>query len=48
VADAAVPYGTWGSIGTGTVSADGTTISTDDGAGNGIPVLGMVGATLHQ
>jgi hypothetical protein len=47
VADAAVPYGTWGSIGTGTVSADGTTISTDEGAGNGVPVLGMVGATLH-
>jgi hypothetical protein len=44
----AVPYGTWGPVGTGTVSQDGTTISTDTGAGNGIPVLGMVGARLHQ
>jgi hypothetical protein len=43
-----VPYGAWGSVGTGTVSPDGTTISTDTGSGNGIPVLSMVGARLHQ
>jgi hypothetical protein len=43
-----VPYGAWGPVGTGTVSQDGTTISTDTGAGNGIPVLSMVGARLHQ
>jgi hypothetical protein len=43
-----VPYGAWGSVGTGTVSADGTSISTDTGAGNGIPILGMVGVRLHQ
>lgn len=43
-----VPYGAWGSVGTGTVSQDGTTISTDTGSGNGIPVLSMVGARLHQ
>jgi hypothetical protein len=43
-----VPYGAWGPVGTGTVSPDGTTISTDTGAGNGIPVLSMVGARLHQ
>jgi hypothetical protein len=44
----AVPYGAWGPVGTGTVSADGKTISTDPGTGNGIPVLSMVGARLHQ
>jgi hypothetical protein len=43
-----VPYGGWGSVGTGTVSQDGTTISTDTGPGNGLPVLSMVGARLHQ
>jgi hypothetical protein len=43
-----VPYGAWGPVGTGTVSADGTTISTDTGAGNGIPILGMVGVRPHQ
>lgn len=42
-----VPYGTWGSVGTGTVSPDGTTIATDTGSGNGIPVLSMVGVSLH-
>ena len=47
-AGVAVPYGTWGPVGTGTVSQDGTTIATDTGAGNGIPVLSMVGARLHQ
>jgi hypothetical protein len=47
-AGVAVPYGTWGPVGTGTVSADGMTISTDTGSGNGLPVLGMVGARLHQ
>jgi hypothetical protein len=47
-ASAAVPYGTWGPVGTGTVSADGTTITTDSGTGNGIPVLSMVGVRLHQ
>jgi hypothetical protein len=43
-----VPYGAWGSVGTGTVSQDGTTISTDTGSGNGLPVLSMVGVRLHQ
>jgi hypothetical protein len=38
-----VPYGHWGAIGTGTVSPDGKTISTDTGAGNGLPLLGIVG-----
>jgi hypothetical protein len=47
-AGVAVPYGAWGPVGTGTVSQDGTTISTDTGTGNGIPVLSMVGVRLHQ
>jgi len=47
-AGVAVPYGAWGPVGTGTVSQDGTTISTDTGAGNGLPVLSMVGVRLHQ
>ena len=47
-AGVAVPYGAWGPVGTGTVSQDGTTITTDTGAGNGIPVLSMVGVRLHQ
>lgn len=38
-----VPYASWGAIGVGHVSADGTTVSTDPGQGNGIPMLGMVG-----
>jgi hypothetical protein len=42
-----VPYGAWGPVGTGTVSQDGTTISTDTGSGNGLPVLSMVGVRLH-
>lgn len=46
-AGVAVPYGQWGPVGTGTVSQDGTTISTDTGSGNGIPVLSMVGVRLH-
>ncbi len=41
------PYGAWGAVGTGTVSQDGKTITTDPGAGNGIPVLSMVGVRLH-
>jgi len=44
----AVPYGAWGPVGTGTVSQDGKTITTDPGAGNGIPVLSMVGVRLHM
>lgn len=40
------PYGGWGAIGIGHVSADGTTVSTDSGMGNGIPMLGIVG--LHK
>jgi hypothetical protein len=44
----AVPYGAWGPVGTGTVSQDGATIATDTGSGNGLPVLSMVGARLHQ
>jgi hypothetical protein len=42
-----VPYGGWGAVGTGTVSQDGATITTDTGSGNGIPVLSMVGVRLH-
>lgn len=38
-----VPYGGWGAIGTAHVSADGMTISTDSGPGNGLPMIGMVG-----
>jgi hypothetical protein len=42
-ADAAVPYGQWGPIGRGTVSADGTTITTDAvDAGGGLPLTGIV------
>jgi len=41
------PWGTWGPIGTAHVSADGTTISTDPGAGNGLPEVAMVGLKLH-
>lgn len=48
IAGAAVPYGQWGSVGTGTVSADGSTITSDTGAGNGISILSMVGARLAQ
>jgi len=48
VAAAPVPYGSWGPVGTGTVSQDGSTITTDTGTGNGIPVLSMVGVRLHQ
>jgi hypothetical protein len=48
VAMPAVPYGSWGPVGTGTVSQDGKTISTDPGPGNGIPILGMVGVRPHQ
>jgi hypothetical protein len=48
IAMPAVPYGAWGPVGTATVSADGKTILTDTGAGNGIPILGMVGVRLHQ
>lgn len=40
------PYGGWGTIGAAHVSADGQTVSTDSGAGNGVPMLGMVG--LHK
>ena len=46
-AGVAVPYGAWGPVGTGTVSQDGTTIVTDTGSGNGLPVLSMVGVALH-
>jgi hypothetical protein len=44
----AVPYGGWGVIGTGTVSSDGKTITTDSGAGNGLPILGLVGVAPHK
>lgn len=36
------PYGGWKQIGTATVSADGATVVTDDGAGNGVPELSIV------
>jgi hypothetical protein len=42
-----VPYGGWGPVGTGTVSQDGQTITTDSGSGNGLPVLGLVGVGPH-
>jgi len=48
VAGVVVPYGAWGPVGTGTVSQDAMTISTDTGPGNGLPVLSMVGVRLHQ
>lgn len=37
------PYGGWTSMGIGHVSADGATVSTDSGAGNGLPMVGIVG-----
>lgn len=40
------PYGGWAAIGTGHVSADGMTVSSDPGAGNGIPMIGIVGIRL--
>jgi hypothetical protein len=46
-ATAPVPYGGWGRIGTGTVSADGKTVTTDTGAGNGVPMLGIVALAPH-
>ena len=42
-----VPYGGWGSVGTGTVSQDGTTITTD-ADGGGLPILGLVGVAPHM
>lgn len=39
-----VPYGEWSPIATGTVSEDGSVITTDDG--EGIPVLGPVGVRV--
>ena len=44
----AVPYGGWGRVSTGTVSQDGKTITTDSGAGNGLPTIGLVGVGPHQ
>jgi hypothetical protein len=41
------PWGTWGMIGSGHVSADGATVSTDGGAGNGLAEVGLVGMRLH-
>jgi len=40
------PYGGWGPIGTGHVSADALTVSTDAGMGNGVPMIGTVGIRL--
>ncbi len=42
------PYGKWAPIGTGHVSADGKTVSTDTGPGNGLPMISMVGIRLKQ
>lgn len=42
-----VPYGTWGPVGTGTVSQDGKTITTDSDAGDGLPLTGIVGVGPH-
>jgi len=44
----AVPYGAWGRVSTGTVSTDGKTITTDSGAGNGLPTIGLVGVGPHK
>jgi hypothetical protein len=41
------PWGAWGPIGSGHVSADGLSVSTDDGSGNGLPEVGLVGLRLH-
>lgn len=41
------PWGAWGPIGSGHVSADGVSVSTDDGSGNGLPEVGLVGLRLH-
>ncbi len=38
-----VPYGSWTQIGIGHVDGAGTSISTDTGVGNGLPMIGMVG-----
>lgn len=40
------PYGGWAAIGTGKVSADGLTVSSDPGMGNGVPMIGIVGMRL--
>lgn len=45
---APVPYGTWGTVGTATVSQDGMTIVTDSTAGNGLPLTGIVGVAPHH
>ena len=45
---ARVPYGEWGTVGTATVSEDGTTIVTDSAAGDGLPLTGIVGVAPHQ
>jgi hypothetical protein len=44
---APVPYGEWGTVGTATVSQDGTTIVTDSAAGDGLPLTGIVGVGPH-
>ena len=45
---APVPYGEWGTVGTATVSQDGTTIVTDSAAGDGLPLTGIVGVAPHK
>lgn len=40
---AKAPYGKWQAIGTGTVAQDGKSISSDPGAGNGVPELSLLG-----
>jgi hypothetical protein len=45
-ASAPVPYGEWGTVGTATVSADGTTIVTD--SMGGLPLTGIVGVGPHS
>jgi hypothetical protein len=41
--DKFAPYAGWKAAGTATVSADGKTVVTDDGAGNGLPVVTLIG-----
>jgi hypothetical protein len=45
---APVPYGEWGTVGTATVSQDGTTIVTDSATGDGLPLTGIVGVAPRK
>jgi hypothetical protein len=47
-AGALAPYGGWAAIGTGHVSDDALTVSTDPGDGNGVGELSLVGVRLRR